>query len=263
MVSIFASKLNGVSVIDNTAYIKGKITPAAHPISVKDFKLTYRIAKSLDNRFKLHASLDEIFNHNVKGVKGIITGPTTMVHSSVIDNFYNTKERAIYDMAKALSREAKELEKAGACALQIDEPFISTGAEKIEISKKAVEIISNSVEIPVILHVCGDLKDVLEDLLEFDVDILDFEFGGMAENIKTLEKYWYDECDKLIGIGCVDTKLEEIDDYESVKNKIESVLDTLHHDNIIIDPDCGMRMLDVDIADGKLNILKNIKNNGV
>lgn len=263
MVKIFASKINGFEIIDNTAYIKGKITPAAHPISVKDLQIAFKIAKSLDSKYKLNASLEDIFNHEVKGIKGVLTGPTTLIHSSMIDKFYNSRENAIYDMAKALCVEAQELEKAGACAIQIDEPFISTGAEDINVSKKAVEMVSESVDIPVALHVCGDLKDVLSDLLKFKVDALDFEFSGMPQNIDTLRKTWKKNSKKLIGIGCVNTKIDKIDKIEDAKTTLKEVLKIINSEKIIIDPDCGMRMLPKEIAEGKLNILNNIKKNGV
>ena len=263
MVKIFASKIFGFKIIDNTAHIKGKITPAARGISSKDLHFAFKTAKSLDNRFQLNASLDKIYAHQQRGIKGIITGPTTIVHSSIIDHFYSSKKNAIFDIAKALSYEARELEKSGACAIQIDEPFISTGAEDIEVSKTAVEYISNSVNIPVILHVCGDLKDVLEDLLKFDVDILDFEFSGMPQNIKTLKKTWTPECNKQIGIGCLNTKLESVDDESDVRKTVTDVCKIIDKENLLIDPDCGMRMLDDDIARGKLEVIQSIRNNGV
>jgi 5-methyltetrahydropteroyltriglutamate--homocysteine methyltransferase len=262
MVKIFASKINGFKIADNTAYIKGKITPAARGISSKDLQFAYKVAKSLDNRFQLNASLDRIYSHQERGIKGIITGPTTIVHSSIIDNFYSSKKNAIIDLAKALSYEAKELEKSGACAIQIDEPFISTGAEDIEVSKRAVEYISNRVNIPVILHVCGDLNNVLEDLLKFDVDILDFEFSGMPQNIKTLKKVWHHDCDKQIGIGCLNTKQESVDDEKDVRKTISDVCKIIDKDNLLIDPDCGMRMLDENIAKGKLEVIQSIRNGG-
>ncbi len=263
MVKIFASKINGFKIEDNTSYIKGKITPAAHPISVKDFNLAFKTAKSLNKKFKLNANLEDIYNHEAKGVKGIITGPTTLIHSSIIENFYSNKENAIYDMARALLVEAKELEKAGACAIQIDEPFISTGAEDINVSKMAVETISEELDIPVILHVCGDLKDVMSSLLKFNVDILDFEFSGMSQNIGTLKKEWKNNSDKQIGIGCVNTKMESVDNIEDVKQTVKDVTEIIKKDNIIIDPDCGMRMLESEISKGKLDILKEIKLEGI
>ena len=48
------------------------------------------------------------FNKNFKGIKGIITGPTTLVLSCRIEGFYNKdkKEEIIMDMAMALKNEA-------------------------------------------------------------------------------------------------------------------------------------------------------------
>lgn len=263
MVKIFASKINGFRIEDNTAYINGKITPAAHPITVRDFQLAFKTAKSLDNQFKLNASLEDIFDHESKGVKGILTGPTTLTHSSMIENFYSSKENAIYDIARALLVEAKELEKVGACAIQIDEPFISTGAENISVSKNAVEIISEELDIPIILHVCGDLEDVMKELLDFKVDILDFEFSGMPQNIGTLKKNWKSSCKKKIGIGCLNTKLKSVDDKDDVRQTVKDVKNIIKDENIIIDPDCGMRTLDEDVSQGKLNLLKEIKKEGI
>lgn len=263
MVKIFARKINGFKIEDNTAYIKGKITPAAHPISVKDFQLAFKTAKSLNDEFRLNATLEDIYNNEAKGVKGILTGPTTLIHSSMIEHFYSHKENAIYDVANALVVEAKELEKAGACAIQIDEPFISTGAEDINISKTAVETISEELDVPVILHVCGDLKEVMSDLLEFNVDILDFEFSGMSQNIGTLKKEWKSNSNKQIGIGCVNTKMESIDDIEVARKTVKDVEEIIKKDNLIIDPDCGMRMLPSEISKGKLDILKEIKTEGI
>lgn len=263
MVKIFASKIHGFKIDDNTAYINGKITPASHGISTKDLKTAFNAAKSLDKRFKLNASLDKIYSHEERGIKGIITGPTTIAHSSIINNFYKSKANAITDIAKALTFEAMELEKAGACAIQIDEPFISVGAEDINVSKEAVEHIRDSVNIPVILHVCGDLKDVMSDLFNFDVDILDFEFAGMPDNVKTIKKEWDSGIDKQIGIGCLNTKMESIDNISDARDTVRKVCDIIGKDNILIDPDCGMRMLDDDIAKGKLRVLQDIRNSGV
>ncbi len=263
MVKIFTSKINGCEIRDNTVYINGKITPPAHPISVNDFKLTYKTAHNINSNYQLHTELDSIFEGESKGVKGVLTGPTTLIHSSKIEKFYTCNEHAIYDMARVLEYEALELQKAGACAIQIDEPFISIGVEDIEVSKNAIEIITDSLDIPVVLHVCGDLKDVFSRLLDFKVDFLDFEFSGMPENIDTLKRDWRNDCNKNLGIGCVNTKLESVDNIDDVKKTIKEVNSVIKKDNLMIDPDCGMRMLEDDIALGKLELLRDIKKEGI
>ncbi len=85
-----------------------------------------------------------------------------MVYSSRLDGFYSNenKDKAILDMAHALKKEAKYLEDAGASVIQLDEPFISTGLVNVSIARKAVEIISKDLKIPVAMHVCGDVEQV-------------------------------------------------------------------------------------------------------
>lgn len=263
MVKIFTRHINGFKIEDNIVQIIGKITPAAHPIGVRDLKFAAKIAHKKNPKYQLFAKMEDIFKHEKCGIKGMITGPTSIIHSCNITNFYDSREDAIYDLAYALCDEAKALQKAGACAIQIDEPFISTGAEDIEVSRRGVEIISESVDIPVILHVCGDLKDVLGELLKFNVEILDFEFRGMPENIETLKHVWNKNTDKIISIGCIDTKLHEVDNICDVKNTIREILKITGEENAIIDPDCGMRMLDNQVAIEKLALLKEIKKEGV
>ena len=133
----------------------------------------------------------------------------------------------------------------------------------VALSKNAVESISEELDIPVILHVCGDLNDVMSDLLDFKVDILDFEFSGMSQNIETLKKEWTSGCNKNIGIGCVNTRMESVDKLEDAEQTVSDVKKIINKDNIIIDPDCGMRMLPPEISKGKLDILKKIKTEGV
>ena len=68
---------------------------------------------------------------------------------------------------------------------------------------------------------------------------------------------------KNIGIGCVNTKLKAVDNKEDVIKTVKDVKDIIKKDNIIIDPDCGMRMLEDEISQGKLDILKEIKKEGI
>ena len=130
------------------------------------------------------------FNKNFKGVKGIITGPTTLVLSSRVEGFYNRdkKEKIIMDMAIALKKEAYELQEAGAAIIQIDEPYLSTGIADLKTAKTAIKIITDNLNIPVSMHVCGDIGDILKDILKFSVQIIDCEFAGIPNNIQALEQ---------------------------------------------------------------------------
>lgn len=79
---------------------------------------------------------------------------------------------------------------AGACMIQIDEPFLSTGMVDMKTARRAVNHIADSLEVEVALHVCGDVRGVLGDLLRFRVDLIDLEFAGNPSNIEVLADKW-------------------------------------------------------------------------
>jgi 5-methyltetrahydropteroyltriglutamate--homocysteine methyltransferase len=254
MIEIFARNISGMAVEEDIPKIIGKIKPAIRSTGAHDLELAKRTALKISNDFLDSSNTDSQlfegndFNTNFKGVKGIITGPTTLVLSSRLEGFYNPdkKEKIIIDMAMALKKEARELQEAGASLIQIDEPFLSTGVADIKTAKNAVKIITDDLNIPVSMHVCGDVGDVLKDILKFSVQIIDCEFAGIPNNILSLEQEYNGS--KKIGFGCIDTKLECVDELDHVIELIKKGIDIIGEKNMMVDPDCGMRMLSRDAA---------------
>ncbi|MEW6011558.1 MAG: methionine synthase [Methanobacterium sp.] len=248
MVPLFASKIPGMEVEGHLSKIKNKINIPLSSIGADDLKYAKNILNK--NLRKLNLPEEDLYK---KGIKGLVTGPSTMVYSSRIEGFYNPheKEEAIMDMAQALKKEAEFLENAGANIIQIDEPFISTGLVDVSTARKGVEIISKDLKVPVALHVCGDVGGVFHQLLKFKVDIIDCEFAGINKNIQLLQSV-SDFKGKKIGFGCIDTKKEDVEDVDSIRNLIKQGQDIMGNENMIIDPDCGMRMLSRHSAFSKL-----------
>lgn len=257
MVEIFADAIPGMTVEDNTPKIVGKILHPYGSVSADDLKYAIRVSESISKEYG--SNQGKRLEYGVKGVKGIITGPSTLVFSSRMEGFYNKKEDAIIDLAYALKREAEYLEAAGAVYIQIDEPFISTGMVDIKVAKKAVEIVTESLSIPKALHVCGDVTEVFNELLKFDVDIIDCEFAGIPKNMQVLENI--DLNGKKIGLGCLDTKIDKIETKEEVEKLIKKAIDLVGRDNLIIDPDCGMKMRTRDAAFSKLKSMTSAVKN--
>lgn len=256
MVEIFAHAIPGMTVEDKTSKITGKILPPQRSIGADDLKFAIKTAKKVS---KDYGASNKKLEEGVKGVKGIITGPSTLVFSSRLEGFYNKKEDAIIDLAYALKREAEYLEAAGVVYIQIDEPFISTGMVDIKVAKKAVEIITKDLSIPKALHVCGDVTTVFNELLKFDVNVIDCEFAGIPKNIQVLEDI--DLNGKEIGFGCLDTKTDKIETKKEVETLIKKAISLVGRDNLIIDPDCGMRMRSRDAAFSKLKSMTNAVKN--
>ncbi len=254
MIEVFARNIPGMVVEDNTPKIISKITPANQSIGAHDLEIALKIANKISKDFKKSSEdrskllVEDDFNTNFKGIKGIITGPTTLVLSSRIEGFYNRdkKEKIIKDMAMALKKEVEYLQEAGAAMIQIDEPFLSTGVADLSSAKNAIKILTNNLEIPVSMHVCGNIGQVFKDILNFPVQIIDCEFAGIPANIQTLEQEYNGS--KKIGFGCIDTKVEGVEKVDNVVNLLKNGLEIIGEENMIVDPDCGMRMLSRDAA---------------
>jgi 5-methyltetrahydropteroyltriglutamate--homocysteine methyltransferase len=254
MVEIFASSIYGMAVEDNTPKIVGKIMPSPKSVCAKDLKFAIKIAEGISKEYGQKPK--KTIEGSVKGVKGIITGPSTLVFSSRIEDYYDKKEDAVIDLAYALKKEAEHLENAGAVVVQIDEPFISTGVVDINVAKKAVGIIADGLSVPVAMHVCGEVVDIFDELLKFSVDIVDCEFAGIEGNINALENV--NLRGKKIGFGCLDNKTDRIESNEEVENLIKKGIDLVGAENMIADPDCGMRLRSREAAFSKLKVMAEV-----
>jgi 5-methyltetrahydropteroyltriglutamate--homocysteine methyltransferase len=257
MLEIFARSIPGMGVEDKKPIIQNKIAPAPYSIGADDMKLALSAAKKISPAFKTNLDIFDgnLFQNNFKGVKGIITGPTTLTLSSLMEGFYSKdkKEEAIMDLAWALKKEAEYLQNAGASIIQVDEPYLSTGIADLKTAKKAVEIIARNLSVPLAMHVCGDVVEIWDELLKFKVDILDFEFAGQPKNLQILENTSLRG--KKIGLGCVDNKTNQIETKEQVAEIIKKGSDAIGKENIIADPDCGMRLRTREAAFSKLKVM--------
>ena len=250
MVSIFTKYIPGMKIEDGNTVIVSKIRNPTQEISVKDLQYAKKVMKDYFN-----GSIPES-----KGVKGIITGPNTIVHSSRIQSFYKNKEDAIIDLAHSLKFEVNAIaKKVEPVYIQIDEPFLSTGMVDMNVAREAIDILHEGLEIPLGMHVCGTLDNAFKDLAKFNVDILDMEFAGNNVNIGVLEQNANLVKDKKIGFGCVDSSVNTVDDIEDIDSLVLKAIDIVGKDNLLLDPDCGLRRAPKDVAFEKLRLMNEIK----
>ena len=250
MVSTFTNFIPGMKLDGNNTVITSKIRQPTKEISIDDLKYAKKV-------------MSDYFKGDIpknKGIKGIITGPSTIVYSSRIESFYKNKDDAILDLAKSLKCEVDAIEKKiNPTYIQVDEPFLSTGLVDLNIASEAIDIIGENLSVPLAMHVCGNLTDVFKDLIKFNIDILDCEFAGNDTNIKTLEECSSLVKNKKIGFGCLDTSVNEVDSKEKIEKLVAKGVEILGENNIILDPDCGLRRANKDVAFNKLKLMNNIK----
>ena len=250
MVSIFTEFIPGMKIVDGNTEIVSKIRKPTQEISIKDLQYAKKVMK-------------DYYNGNIPegcGVKGIITGPNTIVHSSRIQGFYKNKEDAIIDLAHSLKFEVDAIvKKVEPVYIQIDEPFLSTGMVDMKTAREAIDILHDGLDVPLAMHVCGILKDAFSDISRFNVEILDFEFAGNNVNLDVLEKNYSLVSGKKIGFGCVDSSVNTVDDKNDVDELVQKAIEIVGRDNLLLDPDCGLRRAPKDVAFDKLKLMNQIK----
>jgi 5-methyltetrahydropteroyltriglutamate--homocysteine methyltransferase len=234
MIGIFAMNMPGYKKDGGRYRVIGRIDNPKKPATVEDFKFTKKLTRSK--------------------VKGIITGPTTMAKSSIIEKsspYRSTSDpELIYDIAYAQAAEAKALTEAGAEIIQIDEPFFSVDAD-LEVGINAVNIIAKNIDVPA-MHVCGDIRPIFKKLLECKVKVLDHEFSR-SKNLDAMDKSLIESYNKIIGFGCIDTTSDVVETSGEIEKSIRAGIDKIGKQNMWIDPDCGMRMRKKEAAFQKLS----------
>lgn len=251
MVSIFTEYIPGMKIERGNTFIVGKIRNPTKEISIKDLQYAKKVMK-------------DYYNGNIPdgcGVKGIITGPNTIIHSSRIQSFYKNKEDAILDLAHCLKYEVDAIaKKVEPVYIQIDEPFLSTGMVEMKTAREAIDILKDGLEIPLAMHVCGILDNAFKDLAKFNVDILDMEFAGNNVNLGVLEQNASLLGNKKVGLGCVDSSVNTVDDIGDIDAIVSKAIEVVGKDNLLLDPDCGLRRAPKDVAFEKLKLMNEIKN---
>ena len=229
-VNIFTRKLKGCRIRERTEIV-GKIEYGS-PITIEDQKYVKRIIPK------------------DKQLVGLLTGPYTLTNSS-LDLFYNNEKELAFDFAYALKKEALTLQNI-VDIISIDEPFFSIGIP--EYGKELINIITNSLSCPTRLHVCGDVSNVVEALLEMPADILSHEFKGSPKLFDVFKEY---NITKDICLGSVRSDNAKIETVDEIRDHILRGIEIFGDKIVQIAPDCGQRMLPRDVAFQKLkNLVK-------
>jgi len=234
MIEYFARAIEGYS-FEGKSIITGTIGHGRPDEFMSDF----RLAKSLAPR-----------------VKGLVTGPVTLVFSSRIKSGYaGYRDEAVYvDTARALLDIAQSLEREGAEWIQIDEPYLSVGAP-MAIARKAVEFLASGLKVPVAMHVCGKVGAIFPQIVQWEgLTLLSHAFMG-DKNDDVLVSSELKGTSKMLGLGCIDTKSPTVEPVSDVVALIEKARTLIPPERIVLHPDCGLRALPREAAKAKLTAM--------
>jgi 5-methyltetrahydropteroyltriglutamate--homocysteine methyltransferase len=178
-------------------------------------------------------------------IKGVITGPWTLTNSCV-DHFYHDQHELAQDFALALSQEAKSLEKY-VDFLSIDEPFFSQNIP--DYASELITTISKRLQIPTILHICGNMSQMVPKIIDLPVDILSHEFKASPHVLSSFAQYSFTQ---QICLGAVRSDTTQVETVKEILNHIQQAYELFGSKIVQIAPDCGQRLLPRHVAFKKL-----------
>src|SRR6201996_1583750 len=198
-----------------------------------------------------------------KPIKFSFTGPFSLSRR-IRDDAYSEPGDLVRALARRLNAEARELAKAGAELLQIDEPFLAGYPDQVELAIEAVNIVTEGVTATWALHVCygnryarpsweGHYDFLFPAVKAARVDqvVLEFARKGLDDLRLIRQHSW----DRGLGLGVIDVKSAEVESVELVAARIRRALEYVPADRLMINPDCGLRHLAPEVARRKLRAM--------
>ncbi|MFC7239146.1 methionine synthase [Saliphagus sp. GCM10025317] len=194
-------------------------------------------------------------------VKVPITGPYTLANWS-FNEAYDDEESLSYDLADLVNEEIEKLVEAGARYIQIDEPALATTPDDHAIVGECLERIVADIpeDVRIGLHVCyGDYSRIYPEILEFPVDEFDLELAN--GDYDQLEVFKDPEFTKDLAFGVVDVHDAEVESVENIERNIEKGLEIVPPEQLVVSPDCGVKLLPREVAYGKMkNMVEAARN---
>jgi 5-methyltetrahydropteroyltriglutamate--homocysteine methyltransferase len=187
----------------------------------------------------------------------VITGPYTLGKLS-INRRETSFEKILMDFANVVAQEVRDLAKAGAELIQVEEPAILKHPDDFKIFAKAVEkIVAAKGPADLALYTYfGDAAPFYEKFLELPVDVLGFDFTYSARLPDVISRLG---CKKDIGLGIVDGRNTRLEGVEEILFPLKSVLRAVGSENVYLSPSCGLGdYLPRDVAFKKLQRVAEI-----
>ena len=240
MVEYFAEKMKGIATTGNGWVISYGTRCYRPPIIYGDVE---RDGQMTVKEIGFAQSLTQ------KPVKGMLTGPTTIIAWSFVREDLPLREVA-YQIALALKDEIADYEKEGIKIVQIDEPAIREKAplkkrewkEYFDWAVKAFRLCHSSVkpETQIHTHMCySEFSEIIEYILLMDFDVISIEATrSKGDIVEAFEKVNFD---RQIGLGVWDIHSPYVPSVEEMEEIVKRALRVIPKEKFWVNPDCGLK----------------------
>lgn len=184
-----------------------------------------------------------------KPVKGMLTGPVTMINWSFAREDI-PKSTIATQIALAISDEVDDLQKHGIKIIQVDEAAFKEGyplrfEKRAQYEKWAVDSFKLSVsssfkDTQIHSHMCySEFNDIIKTIEAMDADVISIETARSGNRLlKVFKEVGYKQ---EVGPGIYDIHSPRVPSVEEMKNQIIALLEVLPKKQLWINPDCGLK----------------------
>jgi len=194
-------------------------------------------------------------------IKITLPGPFTMTQQAQ-DDFYKDEEALAMAYAAAVNEEIRDLKKAGADVIQLDEPWLQARAERAaRYGVKAINRALQGIEGTTVVHLCfgyaAAVKDkpsgysFLAQLAETSASQISIEAAQPRLDLAVAKAL----APKSVMVGVIDLGSAAVETPEEVAARIRAALAHVPAERLVLAPDCGMKYLTREAAFGKLKAL--------
>ena len=184
-----------------------------------------------------------------KPVKGMLTGPVTMLQWSFVRND-QPREATALQLAMALRDEAIDLERAGIRVIQIDEPALREGLPLkrrdwpayLDWAVRAFKLACGGVkdETQIHTHMCYcEFGDILPAIAALDADVITIETARSA--MELLDAFGAFRYPNEIGPGVYDIHSPRVPSQQSMQRLLERACEVVSPERLWVNPDCGLK----------------------
>ncbi|MFD1175420.1 5-methyltetrahydropteroyltriglutamate--homocysteine S-methyltransferase [Paenibacillus puldeungensis] len=185
-----------------------------------------------------------------KPVKGMLTGPVTILNWSFPREDISSKEMAL-QIALAIRDEVLDLEAAGLRIIQVDEAALK---EKLPLRKSdwhteyldwaipAFRLVHSGVKASTQIHthMCySEFQEILGDIDAMDADVISFE--ASRSNLSIVDAIIQSGFKTAVGPGVYDIHSPRIPAKEEMAASIQSMLQKISPEKLWLNPDCGLK----------------------
>jgi 5-methyltetrahydropteroyltriglutamate--homocysteine methyltransferase len=245
----FATALDGVD-LDNPGSALDR-SGHANPVPRIVGRIRRRHAVEVDD-------LKFLKRHTKRRTKITVPGPFTMLQQAQND-FYASEEEAAQDYAQAVNEEIKDLFAAGADVVQIDEPYMQARPEKarqygLAALNRALEGVTGTTCVHIcfgyaaIIHQRPSGYSFLPELAGCRCKQVSIETAQSQLDTNVLRELE----GKQVLVGCIDLSDLNVETPEVVAARVRRALQHVAPEQVILAPDCGMKYLPREVAQGKL-----------